>query len=283
MPPKRARSRKSPSMSPLPAPLNTAVDSEESSGAVAPLKTAPAKRSATTGQPAKRRRVSEQKSDSAARLSPQEKFKKNLREKKRRGDINELFDELCRHLALPVRSKTEKVTILAGAINLIERLTAEIEELKQIDDNLQEKQEMRIELQKLADAVQTVLTGAMPFPSPSSTGGAANLGSLSNSLTGGSLSAVGMPGLLPSISASDATFVSAAAGLGGNVPGVPPLIQQPSSMTSPSSAANLMSPIKEKADGGDSADVVCFASYPVRIRKQYTLHGRPAWAAQADR
>eukprot|EP00475_Leptophrys_vorax_P031218 TRINITY_DN47239_c0_g1_i1.p1 TRINITY_DN47239_c0_g1~~TRINITY_DN47239_c0_g1_i1.p1 ORF type:complete len:406 (+),score=65.24 TRINITY_DN47239_c0_g1_i1:103-1218(+) len=81
-------------------------------------------------------------------LKAKRKLRKNNREKQRRSEINERFEELANVLNIKQKNKAEKHTVLSEAINLIHSLQAENNELKL------EKQELRAELTRLTSSLQ---------------------------------------------------------------------------------------------------------------------------------
>lgn len=91
------------------------------------------------------------------------KLRKNTREKQRRSELNDKFDELATVLHLG-KSKAEKLNILSEAIHLIQQLQIENNDLKM------EKQELRMELAKLTFCLQQA------FPSISMASSSTQLG-----------------------------------------------------------------------------------------------------------
>jgi hypothetical protein len=98
-------------------------------------------------------------------LKAKRKLRKNNREKQRRSEINDKFEELANVLNVKQKNKTEKHTILAEAISLIHSLQTENHELKM------EKQELRVELSRLTNSLQqafpiesTIRQPAVPDP-----------------------------------------------------------------------------------------------------------------------
>lgn len=81
-------------------------------------------------------------------LKVRRKMRKNNREKQRRSELNEKFEQLCILLNLGRNSKAEKLTILTEAVNLLHSLKIENNELK-----VQTK-ELRNELSKLTHFIQ---------------------------------------------------------------------------------------------------------------------------------
>lgn len=85
------------------------------------------------------------------------KERKNDREKQRRFEVNQQFDELIHSLNLPPDCKSEKVMILSTAVRTIRGLSAENNNLKI------EHSELRLELDKLVSYIQQAFPG-QPLP-----------------------------------------------------------------------------------------------------------------------
>jgi hypothetical protein len=86
-------------------------------------------------------------------LKLKRKIRKNTREKQRRSELNDKFDQLCEILQLGGgQTKIEKFTILSEAINVIAALRKEVNDLRT------DKRELRNELKKMT----SVLENAFP-------------------------------------------------------------------------------------------------------------------------
>eukprot|EP00808_Paulinella_micropora_P007548 g71664.t1 len=81
-------------------------------------------------------------------LKMQRKLRKNTREKQRRLQLNDKFEQLCKLLHLGRKSKAEKFTILSEAINHLVALREENSQLKQ------ERQELQAQMQRLSQTLQ---------------------------------------------------------------------------------------------------------------------------------
>lgn len=94
-------------------------------------------------------------------LKLRRKVRKNTREKQRRQELNDKFDELAVMLNLGRKTKIEKYTVLTEAITTLIQLRQENEEIRK------EKSELRAELAKLTNCLSSAFPNQPDYPTPS--------------------------------------------------------------------------------------------------------------------